>query len=81
MAGVSDRGDPQNRAPFTASEQRDRSVKAEIEKERAALDAKTARLRALRLAHEAEERAKAAAAPAPAVKPGAKARKATRKKS
>jgi hypothetical protein len=77
MAGTSDRGDLQNRAPFTASEQRDRTVKAEIEKERAALDAKTAKLRALRLAHEAEERAKAAANP----KPAEKAKRAARKKS
>ena len=77
MAGPSDRGDLHTRAPFTASEQRDRSVKAEIEKERAALDAKTARLKALRLAHEAEERAKAAANPKPAEKP----KRASRKKS
>jgi hypothetical protein len=77
MAGASDRGDLQNRAPFTASEQRDRTVKAEIEKERAALDAKTAKLRALRLAHEAEEQAKAAANP----KPAEKAKRAARKKS
>ena len=69
--------DPHNRAPFTASEQRDRTVKAEIEKERAALDAKTAKLRALRLAHEAEERARAAANP----KPATKTKRAARKKS
>ena len=75
MAGSSDRGDTHTRAPFTASEQRDKTVKAEIEKERAALDAKTARLRALRLAHEEEERAKAAANPKPAEKPKRAARK------
>ena len=40
---------------FTQSEQRDTLVKQEIEKERAALDAKTVKLRALRLAKEAEE--------------------------
>jgi hypothetical protein len=40
--------------PFTASEQRDKLVWAEIAKERAAFDAKTARLRALRLARDAE---------------------------
>lgn len=40
--------------PFTASEQRDKLVWAEIAKERAAFDAKTARLKALRLAQEAE---------------------------
>lgn len=57
-----------NRPPgvFTASEQRDRIVKAEIARARAALDAKTARLRALRLAREAEEKAKAASMPKPA---------------
>lgn len=48
--------------PFTASEQRDKLVWAEIAKERAAFDAKTARLKALRLARDA-------AAPPPAPKP------------
>lgn len=48
--------------PFTASEQRDKLVWAEIAKERAAFDAKTAKLKALRLAQEA-------AAPPPAPKP------------
>jgi hypothetical protein len=72
---ASDRNDPQNRAQavFTASEQRDKSVRAEIEKERAATDAKTARLRALRLAKEAADAAEQAANPQPApVKPGRK---------
>ena len=70
MAGPSDRNDTQSRAQavFTASEQRDKSVRAEIEKERAATDAKTARLKALRLAREAEEAAQAAANPKPASK-------------
>lgn len=45
---------------FTQSEQRDTLVKQEIEKERAAFDARTAKLRALRLAKEAAERATAA---------------------
>jgi hypothetical protein len=55
--------------PFTASEQRDKLVWAEIAKERAAFDAKTARLKALRLAKEAE-------APPPVTKPArAKAKK------
>ena len=77
MTGPSDRNDPQSRAQavFTASEQRDKSVRAEIEKERAATDAKTARLKALRLAREAEEAAEAAANPKPAKKA-----KATKKK-
>lgn len=53
--------------PFTASELRDKLVWAEIAKERAAFDAKTAKLKALRLAREAE-------APPPPSKP-AKAKK------
>jgi hypothetical protein len=43
---------------FSASELRSRAVLDQIEKERAATDAKTARLKALRLAKEAEETAK-----------------------
>ena len=39
---------------FSASDQRSRMVLDQIEKERAAADAKTARLKALRLAKEAE---------------------------
>ena len=50
---------------FSASDQRSRAVMDQIEKERAAADAKTARLKALRLAKEAEERAQAAINPAP----------------
>ncbi|MES2253473.1 MAG: hypothetical protein V4559_00380 [Pseudomonadota bacterium] len=78
--GPSDRNDPQSRAQavFTASEQRDKSVRAEIEKERAATDAKTARLKALRLAKEAEAAAFEAANPKP--KPAPKAAKKTVKK-
>ena len=53
-------------AAFSASEQRSRMVLAEVEKERAATDAKTAKLKALRLAKEAEDRAAMAANPAPA---------------
>ena len=41
--------------PFTASELRDKLVWAEIAKERAAFDAKTAKLRALRLARDAAQ--------------------------
>lgn len=44
-----------NQVIQSASEARDRAVKEMIEKERAAVDAKTARLRALRLAKEASE--------------------------
>ena len=74
MAHSHDKHDtPQTRAQavFTASEQRDKLVRTEIEKERAATDAKTARLKALRLAHEAEEAAK----PKPPKPPTAKAAK------
>jgi hypothetical protein len=53
-------------ASFSASDQRSRMVLDQVEKERAAADAKTARLKALRLAKEAEERASAAQNPAPA---------------
>ena len=49
-----------------ASDIRDKLVRDEVAKERAATDAKTAKLRALRLAREAEE---AAATPPPAPKP------------
>jgi hypothetical protein len=41
---------------FTASEQRDTMVRQEMEKERAAVVAKTAKLKALRLAKEAEDK-------------------------
>ena len=53
-------------ATFSASDQRSRMVLDQIEKERAAADAKTARLKALRLAKEAEEKDNAAQNPAPA---------------
>jgi len=51
---------------FSASEVRSRAVLDQIEKERAATDAKTARLKALRLAKEAEEKAQKALEPAAA---------------
>jgi hypothetical protein len=44
---------------FTQSEQRDKAIKQEIEKERNATAAKTARLRALRLAKEAADKEEA----------------------
>jgi hypothetical protein len=44
---------------FKSSEQRENSIRAELEKERAAVDAKTARLRTLRLAKEAEDKIEA----------------------
>jgi len=49
---------------FSASELRSRAVLDQIEKERAATDAKTARLKALRLAKEEEEKTLKAAQPA-----------------
>jgi hypothetical protein len=73
----SDRDGAKRRAQnhFTAAQQRDDLVRDEIAKERAATDAKTARLRALRLAKEEEDRATAAANPKPAA-PVRKTRKA-----
>ena len=63
---------------FTQSEQRDTLVKQEIEKERAALDARTAKLKALRLAKEAadlQEAERIAAAQPPKAKPKRSPRK------
>ena len=60
---------------FTASEQRDSLVKQMIATERAAVDAKSAKLRALRLAKEEADRQAALAAPpapAPVKKPRAR---------
>lgn len=44
---------------FKSSEQRENVGRAEREKERAAVDAKTARLKAMRLAKEAEDKVEA----------------------
>ncbi len=52
-------------AAFSASEQRTKLVLAEVEKERAASDAKTIKLKALRLAKEAADRAILAENPPP----------------
>jgi hypothetical protein len=60
---------------FTQSEQRDKVIKQEIEKERAASAAKTARLKALRLAKEATEREEAENRKAAAPKTAAPAQK------
>ena len=58
MADTSTRNAARTRAQnhFTASEQRDTTVKQMIAAEAAARDAKTAKLRALRFAKEAEDR-------------------------
>jgi hypothetical protein len=53
---------------FAMAEQRDSTVKQMIDSERAATDAKTAKLRALRLAKEETDRVAAANAPPPAPK-------------
>lgn len=68
---------------FTQSEQRDTLVKQEIEKERAAVDAKTARLRALRLAKEAADReaAEKAAAENEKLRPKGPAKRARKSKA
>jgi hypothetical protein len=68
-----DREAARNRAQkhFAASEQRDVLVKQMIESERAAVDARTAKLKALRLAKEEADRL---AAPPPSDKPAKKTR-------
>ena len=63
MANSEERRDQARRKAqnhFAASEQRDALVRKEIEKERAVSAAKTAKLRALRLAKEASEKEAAA---------------------
>ena len=77
---TSERDAARNRAQthFAASEQRDMQVKQLIDSERSATDAKTLKLRALRLAKEEADRAAAAAAPPEA--PKTRARKAAVKK-
>ena len=65
---------------FTASEQRDVAVKQEIEKERAAIAAKTAKLRALRLAKEAVDKIEADRLAAEKAAAKAPAKKAAKKK-
>ena len=57
---------------FQASDKRDQLVRDEIARERAATDAKTAKLRALRLAKEEADRVAAANAPAAPAKAPAK---------
>ncbi|HEY6578089.1 MAG TPA: hypothetical protein VIY09_02090 [Rhizomicrobium sp.] len=62
---------------FTHTERRDELVRQEIEKERAAVDAKTAKLKALRLAKEAGERVEAEKLAAERAKAGVSAPKAS----
>jgi hypothetical protein len=76
MAGHSETRDAaRNKAQnyFAASEQRDTAIKQEIARERAAGDAKMAKLKALRLAKEAAD--KEAADKLAAEKPAPKAKK------
>ena len=61
---------------FTASQQRDDAVRQEIEKERAAIIAKSARLKALRLAKEEADREAARLNPPPEKKKRAPRKKA-----
>lgn len=62
---------------FTHTERRDELVRQEIEKERAAVDAKTAKLKALRLAKEASDKAEAERLAAERAKAGIAAPKST----
>lgn len=53
---------------FTSTEQRDANLRHELENERALFDAKSARLRALRLEKQAAESRDSAASNAPGIK-------------
>jgi len=66
--GMKEKLATKDRAGITASQLRDELVKEQVEKERAALDAKTAKLKALRLAKEAEVRAAALLQPRKRIK-------------
>ena len=68
MADVRDAARKRAMNHFAASEQRESLVKQMIAAERAAVDAKSAKLRALRLAKEEADRAAAAANPPAAPK-------------
>jgi hypothetical protein len=65
MANKSDRTNPMFKAEdrATASERRDRQIFTDLKKERTETDAKTLRLKALRMEKEAAEAAEAAANP------------------
>jgi len=80
MADTSSKDGARKRAQnhFTASEQRDSVVKQMIESERAATEAKSAKLRVLRLAkEEADRQAALNAPPAPAPVKKTKTRRVT----
>lgn len=67
-------------AQFAASERRDQAAWEIIRAERAALDARTAKLRALRLAKEEADRVAAANAPTPETPAKPRSRKTARAK-
>jgi len=67
-------------AQFAASERRDQAAWEIIRAERAALDARTAKLRALRLAKEEADRIAAANAPQPETPVKPRSRRTTRAK-
>ena len=77
---TSEREGARNRAQnhFAVAAQRDTLVKQMISTERAALDARTAKLRALRLAKEEADRIAAADAPHPEAKAPVKRKRALR---
>ncbi|HUO91785.1 MAG TPA: hypothetical protein VMU22_02635 [Rhizomicrobium sp.] len=77
--GSAERDAVRNRAQshFQAAEKRDVLVREEIARDRIATDAKTAKLRALRLAKEEEERIAAANAPKPEPRPSARKKNTT----
>ncbi len=84
MAEPTDRRDAVRKnaqSHFTHSERRDELVRQEIEKERAAVDAKTAKLRALRLAKEATDREEADRLAAERAKSGVAEPKTKRKRA
>jgi hypothetical protein len=79
----SDKNAARNRAnaQFAASEQRETAVRQMIEHERAAVAARTSKLRALRLAKEEADRVEAANAPKPATPAKSRVRKPRVKKA
>ena len=84
MPDPTDRRDAARRnaqSHFTHSERRDELVRQEIEKERNAVDAKTAKLRALRLAKEAAEKEETDRLAAERAKSGAAEPKTKRKRA
>jgi hypothetical protein len=60
---------------FTSSQLRDEAIRQEIAKEQAKVDAKTAKLRALRIAKETADREAAAASPPVTPTPAKRVRK------